>query len=197
LPAWPAAAGSAAPEHLTCRDSCIKQDPIPEEDVTMPSKVKAIPQGFHTITPNLTAKGAAGAIEFYKKAFGAEVRLNMPGPDGKRVMHAELRIGDSIFFLADEFPEMGALSPKTLNGTPVSMYLYVEDVDALFKRAVAAGATVTLPPTDMFWGDRNGQVLDPYGHKWTISSHVEDVPPAEMAKRQEKFFAEMAKGRKS
>src|SRR5258708_3834025 len=127
-----------------------------KEETTMAGKVKAIPQGYHAITPTLIVNDGSGAINFYKRAFGAEERMCMRGPDGKKVMHAELKIGDSIFFVGDEFPEMGAVSPTTLKGTPISLYLYTENTDALFKQAVAAGATVTMPVTDMFWGDRNG-----------------------------------------
>jgi len=138
-------------------------------------KWQKIPERCHTITPHLAVREAAKAIEFYKKAFGPKEHARMPGPDGKSVMHAELQIGDSVIFLNDEFPEMGAKSPQTLNGTPVTIHLYVKDANAWFKRAVDAGAKVTMPLEDTFWGDRFGQVVDPFGHRWSIATHVEDV----------------------
>lgn len=144
--------------------------------------VKPIPKGYHTATPYLIIKGAAEAIKFYKKAFGATEFMRMPGPDGN-IGHAEIRIGNSPIMLADEFPGMGHFSPATLGGTPVSLMLYVEDVDSLFKKAVKAGATVLRPVVDQFYGDRSGTVSDPFGHVWTISTHKEDVTPAEMKKR--------------
>jgi PhnB protein len=145
---------------------------------------KPIPEGFHTITPSLVIKGAAEAIEFYKRAFGAEeiMRMPMPGADGRvKVGHAELRIGDSILFLNDEFPEHGASGPN--GSSPVTIHLYVPDVDAFFNRAVEAGATVQFPLVNMFWGDRYGKLADPFGHNWSVATHVEDVPPEEMPKR--------------
>jgi len=150
-------------------------------------KVKPIPDGYHTITPYLTIRGAAQAIEFYKKAFGAEELSRMTAPDG-RLGHAELRIGDSIFMLGDEFPEMGGKGPQTLGGTPVGLFLYVNDVDAAFARATAAGAKVTMPLADMFWGDRYGKLADPFGHEWSLGTHKEDVKPEEMARRAEEAF---------
>ena len=157
----------------------------------MAHAVKPVPAGFHTLTPHLIVRGAAQAIEFYKKAFGAEELTRMPSPDGRTVMHAELQIGDSILFLADEFPEMGARSPKALGGSPVTIHLYVADVDAVFNRAIQAGATAQMPPTDMFWGDRYGKLTDPFGHVWSVATHTEDVPPEEMAKRAQAAFAQM------
>jgi PhnB protein len=154
----------------------------------MAGKVSPIPPGFHTVTPHLVIKGAGAAIDFYKKAFGAEEVMRMPGPDGQSVMHAEIKIGDSIVFLADEFPGMPARSPKALGGTTVTITLYVADADKVFNQAVAAGATATMPPVDMFWGDRYGKVLDPFGHDWAIATHKEDVPPDEMAKRAAAAF---------
>jgi PhnB protein len=151
----------------------------------MANKVKAIPEGYHSLTSYLSIKGAADAIAFYKKAFGAEELVRMPMPDG-RVGHAELQIGDSRVMLADEMPEMPgvvAKSPRTLGGTTVGMVIYVADVDAQFKRAVEAGATVKRPLTDQFYGDRSGTLEDPFGHVWTLSTHVEDVSPEEMKKR--------------
>ena len=144
--------------------------------------VKPIPEGYHTVTPYLIVKGAAGAIEFYKKAFGAKELVRMPGPGGC-VMHAEIKVGDSPIMMADEMPEMGYRGPQALGGTPVSICLYVENVDALFAQAVAAGANVMRPLQDQFYGDRSGTVTDPFGHVWTIATHKEDVSPAEMEKR--------------
>src|SRR5881409_3224327 len=153
------------------------------------ANVKPIPEGYHTITPHIIAKDAAGAIEFYKRAFGAEELARMPGPDGKSVMHAELRIGDSLFMLADEFPSFNCYGPKTIGGTPVSLHLYVQDVDAAFQKAVAAGATVKMPVADMFWGDRYGKVTDPYGHEWSLGTHKKDVTPEEMQKAAQAMFS--------
>jgi PhnB protein len=143
-----------------------------------------IREGFHTITPSLIVKGAAEAIEFYKRAFGAEElgRTPMRGPDGQtRIAHAELRIGDSMLLLADEFPEYGVTGPK--GGSPVTIHLYVTDADAVFNRAVEAGATVRMPLMDAFWGDRYGKLTDPFGHDWSIATHLEDVPDEEIPKR--------------
>lgn len=154
----------------------------------MATNVKPIPDGFHSITPYLAVKNAAEAIEFYKRAFGARERHRMPMPDGK-IGHAELTIGNSIIMMADEFPEMGHHSPQTLNGSPVGFAFYVEDVDQAFQRAVDAGATVKEAVADKFWGDRAGTVEDPFGHKWTLLTHVEDVSPEEMKKRMEQFCA--------
>lgn len=157
----------------------------------MNAKVKPIPDGFHTLTPYLTVKGAAQAIDFYKRAFGARERFRMPGPDGKTLGHAEVTIGDSILMLADEFPGCGQ-SPQALHGTPVSLLLYVSDVDAAFQRAVAAGATVKQPVENKFYGERAGCLVDPFGHIWTLMTHIEDVPPQEMKKRMDEFTAKMA-----
>ena len=155
----------------------------------MTSKAKPIPDGYHTVTPYLSVRGAAKAIDFYKRAFGAQQRGILPMPDGK-IGHAELMIGNSIVMLADEFPEHGNKSPETLNGSAVGLAIYVENVDEVFKRAVAAGATVKEPVSDKFWGDRAGSVTDPFGHKWMILTHKEDVPMDEMKKRMEKMFAQ-------
>lgn len=149
----------------------------------MSSRIKPIPSGFHTLTPHLVVKGASKAIEFYKKAFGAEEIGRVPGPDGKSLMHADLRIGDSHVFLVDEFPEMGCRGPESIGGTPVTIHMYVEDVDAAFAKAVAAGAQVKMPLSDMFWGDRYGVLADPFGHAWSIATHKEDVTPGEIGKR--------------
>ena len=146
----------------------------------MPRKVRAIPDGMHSVTPHLVCDGAAAAIEFYKKAFGAIEVARLPGPDG-RLMHAQLRIGDSAVMLVDQNPEWGMLGPKALKGTPVTIHLYVADADAFVEHAVAAGATVITPLADMFWGDRYGVIEDPYGHRWSIATHQRDVQPQEWA----------------
>ncbi|MGH9869028.1 MAG: VOC family protein [Candidatus Polarisedimenticolia bacterium] len=143
---------------------------------------KPIPEGFRTITPHLNVAGAAAAIEFYKKAFGAEEIQRMPGPGGK-VMHAEIRIGDSMVMLADEYPEFGNKAPTTLGGSPVTIHLYSNDVDALWDRAIKAGAKEVMPLMDAFWGDRYGQVVDPFGHKWGLGMHLEDLTPEEIGER--------------
>lgn len=149
------------------------------------SKVKAVPEGYHTITPYLIIKGAAKAIEFYKKAFNAVEVMTMPQPDG-RIGHAEIRIGDSPIMLADEFPEMGAFGPQEAYRSPVMLHLYVENVDSLFNQAVAAGATVLRPLQDQFYGDRSGGLIDPFGHVWFMASHVEDLSPEEIHERAKK-----------
>ena len=156
----------------------------------MPSGVR---EGYQTVTPALTVRNGAEAIEFYKKAFGAEEIMRVPGPDGKSIMHAEIRVGTSRIMLGDEAPSMGCLAPVTLGGPGGSLYVYVPDVDAAFKQAVAAGAKALMPVTDMFYGDRFGQVEDPSGHRWGLATHVEDLAPEEMARRQREFFASMAK----
>ena len=154
-----------------------------------PSKTP-IPKGYHTVTPTLTVRNAAEAIEFYKKALGAEEVMRYASPDGK-VSHAELKIGDSIVFLGDEYPEMGNKSPQSLGGTSGGLYLYVEDVDKAFQRAVNAGGKSKMPVTDMFWGDRYGQFIDPYGHVWGISTRKEDLTEQEMSVRAKDFYAQM------
>jgi uncharacterized glyoxalase superfamily protein PhnB len=161
----------------------------------MAHPAKGIPKGFHAITPALTIKGADAAIAFYKKAFGAEEIMVMRGPDGKSVMHAEIRIGDSIVFLGDEMPDMGYLSPKSLGNTASSLHLYVTDVDAAFKRAVDAGATVEMPVSDMFWGDRYGKVVDPFGHRWGIGTQKQVLSQKEIETATKRFFAEMGKSK--
>src|SRR5579863_1020384 len=158
----------------------------------MAGKAKAVPEGTHTVTAHLFVRGGDKAIEFYQKAFGAEVVGVHHTPDGK-VMHAALQIGDSRVMLADEWPAFGSSSPRSLGGSPVVLNIYVEDVDALFNRAVAAGATVTMPLADMFWGDRYGQVVDPFGHKWALGKHIEDVAPDELERRATAMFADMGK----
>lgn len=146
--------------------------------------VKAIPEGYHAVTPYLFLKGAAAAIEYYKKAFGATELSRHPSPDGT-IGHAEIKIGDSVIMLADEFPDMKALSPKTIGGTPVLIMVYVDDADTVFKRSLAAGGKELQPMKDAFYGDRSGTLLDPFGHMWTIATHKEDVSPEEMARRME------------
>lgn len=158
----------------------------------MSDKVNPIPKGYHTITPSLVCKGADKAIEFYKKAFGAEQQMEVCyAPDGKTIMHAELKIGDSIFMLSEEFPEMGCHGPEKFGGSPTSLYLYVDNVDTSYSRAVNAGATPVVPVCDMFWGDRFGQIADPFGHKWSLATHVKDMTPEEMKKAQEAWQKEM------
>ena len=145
------------------------------------SKIKPVPDGMHTVTPHLICAGAGAAIEFYKKAFNAVEMVRLPGPQG-RLMHACIRIGDSQVMLVDEMPEWGAFSPKSLKGSPVTIHLQVEDVDAVVARAVGAGAKITMPVDDMFWGDRYGKLEDPFGHHWSVATHVRDVSREEMQK---------------
>ena len=147
----------------------------------------AIPEGYHTVTPHLVIKGADKALEFYKKAFGAEEICRIPGPGGS-IMHAELKIGNSHLMLNDEMPDYGALGPQTIGGTSVTLHLYVNDVDAFFKRAIQSGAKEEMAVADMFWGDRYGKLVDPFGHKWSVATHKEDVSPEEMGRRMEKEF---------
>ena len=148
----------------------------------MANAVKPIPDGYHSVTPYLIIKGAADAIEFYKKAFGATELFRMPQPDG-RIGHAEIKIGDSPIMLSDEFPEMKFFGPNTLAGSSVSILIYVEDVDAVFRQAIAAGGQEQRPVEDKFYGDRGGSLMDPFGHVWHIATHTEDVSPEEMEKR--------------
>ena len=153
---------------------------------------KPLPAGQRTVTPHLVVRGAARAIDFYKDALGAQELMRMPAPDGK-IMHAELRLGDSNVFLVDEFDEPreeGITSPVKLGATTVTVHLYVDDVDAAIQRAAAAGAKVTLPPTDMFWGDRYGRILDPFGHSWSLATHVQDLTPEEIQKNMAAAFAQ-------
>jgi PhnB protein len=154
----------------------------------MKNQVRPIPEGFHTLTPHIVVKGAAQAIDFYKKAFGAKEIGRMPGPDGKSIMHADIVIGDSHLMLVDEFPEMNCFGPQSVGGSPVTIHLYVEDADAFFKQAVAAGAQERMPLTDMFWGDRYGQITDPFGHTWSIATHKEDLTTEEITKRSKATF---------
>jgi PhnB protein len=156
----------------------------------MPDKVKRIPDEYRTATPYLIVQGAAAALDFYQKAFGATELVRMAQPDG-RIGHAEVRIGEARIMLADEVPEMGYLGPKSLGGSPVNLMLYFEDVDAAVARAAAAGAKITRPLQDLFYGDRNAVLEDPFGHRWTFATHKEDVTPEEMKKR----MAAMSKGK--
>ena len=158
----------------------------------MPRSVKSIPAGYHTVTPALTVRDVEKAIEFYKRAFGAEECMRFLGPDEKSIMHAEIKIGDSIIMLGEEHPDMGCHGPQSLGGTSGSLYLYVEDADRAYTRAVSAGAKADMPVTDMFWGDRWGQLTDPFGHKWSLATHKEDLSSEEMRKRAGAFFAQMA-----
>jgi PhnB protein len=152
---------------------------------------KPVPDGYHTLTPYLAVDNAAEAIEFYKDAFGANERMRMNGPDGK-IAHAELEIGDSFVMLSDPFAQSETKSPKELGATTGGVFMYVEDVDAVVKQAVSAGATVTMEVADQFWGDRFGSVRDPFGHTWSIATHVEDVPPDQMAERAKQAMAAMS-----
>jgi len=153
------------------------------------SKINPIPEGFHSITPHIICKNAAKAIEFYAKAFGATEVCRLPGPDGKSIMHAEIQIGSSRVMLAEENPEWNCKGPGLLGGTAVVLHMYVKDADAAFKQAVAAGAKTIMPVTDMFWGDRYGKVADPFGHEWSIATHVRDVSPEDMQKAMQEMCA--------
>ena len=158
----------------------------------MPEQVKAVPPGFHTLTPHLVVRNAEQALEFYKNAFGAEVLHVAHMPDGK-VMHASLRIGDSMLMLNDEFPDYGTLSPLSTGGSAVTIHIYTENVDAAFNRAVSAGAQVKMPLADQFWGYRYGVVADPFGHKWSLGAHIKDMSPEEMQREQDRAMAAMKK----
>lgn len=149
------------------------------------SNVKPVPDGMHTVTPQLVCAGAADAIEFYKKAFNAVELGRMPGPQGK-LLHALIRIGDSAVMLVDEFPDWNSFGPKSLKGSPVTIHLYVPDVEAFFTQAVAAGAKVAMPLDDTFWGDRYGKLEDPFGHHWSVATHVRDVKPEELKEAAKK-----------
>ncbi|MBZ5617906.1 MAG: VOC family protein [Acidobacteriia bacterium] len=162
----------------------------------MPTQVKPIPQGYRSVTPYLTLTDAARALDFYKRAFGAQEVMRMDGPDGK-VGHAEIKIGDSMIMLGDEMPGTGAQSPQSLGGTTAGILLYVENADAVFNQAVSAGAQVETPLADMFWGDRYGKLKDPFGHSWSVATHKEDVAPAEMTRRMQEAMAKMRQQTKS
>jgi PhnB protein len=152
---------------------------------------KPIPEGYHTITPYLSVDGAEQAIEYYKKAFGAKERVRMDAPGGK-IGHAELEIGDSLVMLADSFPQSSTKPPRELGGTTASVFMYVEDVDAVVKKAVDEGATVTMEVADQFWGDRFGSIQDPFGHSWSLATHVEDLSSEEIAERGKVAMAAMS-----
>jgi len=156
----------------------------------MPREVKPVPAGYHTVTPYLTVNDASRAIDFYKRAFGAQETVRMQGPPGK-IGHAELKIGDSMIMLADEMPGSGCRAPQSLGGSTVNIFMYVTDVDSTFKQAVNAGAKVETAPADMFWGDRFGKLTDPFGHSWSVATHKEDVAPEEMQKRAQAAMSGM------
>jgi PhnB protein len=162
----------------------------------MPGQVKPIPEGYHTVTAYLTVNDASRAIEFYKRAFGAQETVRMQGPPGK-IGHAELKIGDSMIMLSDEMPGSGTRSPQSLGGSTVGIFLYVNDVDSSFKQAEAAGAKAEMQPTDMFWGDRFGKLRDPFGHSWALATHKEDVAPEEIKKRSQAAMAQMGQQTKT
>jgi PhnB protein len=155
----------------------------------MTTSTKRVPEDFHTLTPHLVVRGVADAVAFYRKAFGADELLRNFGPDGKTIMHSELLIGDSRFFLNDEYPDFGVKSPLDLGGSPITLHLYVEDVDAVFQQAVDAGAEVLMPVADCFWGDRYGMLRDPFGHRWSVASRLEDLSPADLQERAKSFSA--------
>lgn len=160
------------------------------------SKVPSIPPGHEGLIPHLVCSPCKDAIAFYKKAFGAEEVSNVPSPDG-RVMHAAMKLGGAVFFLVDDFPEYcggKSLSPKALGGSPVTLHRYVEDCDAAVKKAVDAGATITMPVADMFWGDRYGVIADPFGHSWSLATHKQDLTPAEVEANMKEVFAQMPQG---
>jgi PhnB protein len=171
-------------------------DPFTEQEIIMTQQVRPIPEGFHTLTPHLICSGAADALTFYTKAFGAVETSRMPGPNGK-LMHAQMRVGDSVFMLADDFPDYGSVGPSALKNTPVYLHLYVEDVDAAFARAVEAGAKPIMPVSDMFWGDRYGQLEDPFGHRWSIATHKRDMTPEQMRAEMEQSMGQGSAGAQS
>lgn len=185
--------GKAKPKAASRAKAPVKKKKSAAKKRVAKKRVAAVPAGFQTVTPYMVCLGAGDAIAFYKKAFGAKERLRMGGPDG-RIMHAEMKIGSSIVMLSDEIKEMGQTSPQTIGGVGVQMFLYVPNVDKAFAQAVAAGATAEMPPTDMFWGDRFAKVGDPFGHKWAIATHIEDVSPKEMARRGAEAMAEPPPG---
>jgi PhnB protein len=162
----------------------------------MANRVNPIPKGYRSVTPYLTVNDAARALDFYKRAFGAQEVMRMDGPNGK-IGHAEIKIGDSIVMLADEMPGTGARSPQSLGGTTGGVMLYVENADTVFNQAVTAGAQVEAPLADMFWGDRYGKLKDPFGHSWSVATHIEDVAPAEMSKRMKDAMSKMAQQTKT
>jgi len=154
----------------------------------MSTKIRPIPEGYHTFSAYLIVRGAADALEFYKKVFGATELFRLNAPDGK-IAHAEFKIGDSIFMISDENPQCNSASPETLGGSPVKLHLYVPDVDTIFSDAFDVGARVTMPPENQFWGDRMGVMVDPFGHHWQVATHIEDVDPSEYQSRMDAFFS--------
>src|SRR5215475_11141948 len=154
--------------------------------------VSPVPEEFHTSTPHLVVRGVVKAVEFYEQAFGASELYRNLAPDGVSVMHSEMLLGSSRFFVNDEFPEYGVLSPKALNGSPVTLHLYVEDVDSLFEQAVGAGAEIAMPVADAFWGDRYGILVDPFGHRWSVASRIEDLSPDETHERAKAWASQNA-----
>lgn len=161
----------------------------------MSESIKIIPEGYHSVNPYLVVRNADRAIEFYKRAFGAEERFRMHGPDNKAIMHAELKIGDSVFMLTEESPDMKTLSPESIGGSPVSLYIYVKDVDSIFNQAVSEGATILHPVNDQFYGDRSGYLKDPFGHLWSIATHKKDLSPDELRKAGQAFFEQKSKAK--
>lgn len=157
----------------------------------MKAATNPIPKGYHSITPSFAVRNAVQAIDFYKQALGAEELMRMQGPDGK-IGHAELKIGDSIIFLGEEMPNMGNKSPQTLGGTTGTLHIYLEDVDKAYETAIAAGGKPVMPPTDMFWGDRYGSFLDPFGFTWSLGTHTQDMTEAEMEEGAQQWYAQMA-----
>jgi PhnB protein len=183
--------GEVAPSPGSTSASAAIQLSFYEEEIM----AKAIPDGYHVVTPYLTIRNAGAGIEFYKKAFGAEEVMRMAGPDGK-IMHAEIRIGGSIVMLGEENMERNAPSPQAVGGSTAGIMLYCENVDQMFDRAVKAGAKAEMPPADMFWGDRFGSLVDPFGHRWSVATHKKDVSPQEMAKASQEFMKQQAQQKK-
>lgn len=159
------------------------------------ANVNPIPKGMHTVTPNLTIKGCGKALDFYRRALGAEELMRMPSPDGKGIWHAEIKVGDSTIYMNDEMQGMSAAAPTPERPSPVGMWLYVTDCDSSYRRAIDAGATSKMAPADMFWGDRTGTVVDPFGYTWTFATHVKDVSPEEAKRAGEEFAKKMASGK--
>lgn len=190
-----APAPAAKPSPAPASKPATPATPAPAQAAAVASKpagkAAPIPAGHHALTPHLIVRGAAHAIDFYKRAFGAVEQMRMPGADGFSIAHASVVIGDSHLYLCDESPNWGIKAPPTIGGTAVSVHLYVEDVDATFKQALEAGATQVMPLTDMFWGDRFGKVRDPFGHEWSIATHKEDMSLEEMGRRAEEAMKKM------
>lgn len=188
----PAAAKRGSSGGKKAMRPAAKAKSAPRAKAAAPARQKGVPAGFRTVTPSLVIEGASRAIEFFKNAFGAEELARMPSPDGTRVMHAEIRIGDSMLMLADDFPEMSGgrrRSAEYLGNTPATIHLYVTDADELYHRAVNAGCTVLFPIGDMFWGDRMGVVRDPFGNQWSIGTQREELTPEQVMKAAQEFFS--------